>query len=118
MRDDRFGYRQEPLKRETLLPESLELESLELGKLGVPDNAARAAPVMLAGSCAGRPMKKASPHIRQPHSGQSPSATSGQLAGSGCSCSKGRSSLHPEQYLVSWVIGDLLDAVQRGRTGD
>jgi len=49
-------------------------------------------------------MNKASPHVEQPHSGQSPSGTSGQLAGSACICSNGRSSPHPVQYLVSWII--------------
>jgi hypothetical protein len=45
-------------------------------------------------------MNRASPHTGQPHSGQSPSGTSGQLAASACSCSNGRSSPHPVQYLV------------------
>ena len=49
-------------------------------------------------------MNKASPHTAQPHSGHSPSATSGQLADSPCSCSKGCSALHPLQYIVSWII--------------
>src|SRR5580658_9556324 len=49
-------------------------------------------------------MNRASPHRQQPHSGQSPSATSGQLAGSACNCSNGRSSPHSVQYLVSWLI--------------
>jgi hypothetical protein len=64
---------------------------------------------LLTCSLAGRPINKASPHTGQPHSGQSPSATSGQPPGSACICSKGRSSLHPVQYLVSCVtLDDLL----------
>jgi len=49
-------------------------------------------------------MNKASPHTEQPHSGHSPSGESGQPAGSACICSNRRSSLHPVQYLVRWVI--------------
>ena len=49
-------------------------------------------------------MNKASPHAEQPHSGHSPSWASGQPAGSACICSNSRSSLHPVQYLVRWVI--------------
>jgi uroporphyrinogen decarboxylase len=49
-------------------------------------------------------MNRASPQTEQPHSGQSPSGTSGQLAASPCICSNGRSSSHPVQYLVTCVI--------------
>jgi hypothetical protein len=53
---------------------------------------------------AGSPMIRASPQPAQPHSGQSPSGTSGQLARSAWNCSNTRSSLHPEQYLVNCII--------------
>jgi hypothetical protein len=42
--------------------------------------------------------------MAQPHSGQSPSGTSGQPAASACNCSNGRSPPHPVQYLVTCVI--------------
>jgi hypothetical protein len=57
-----------------------------------------------AGWHQGRPMMRASPHIVQPHSWQSPSSASGQLAGSAWNCSNSRSSLHPVQYLFRCVI--------------
>jgi hypothetical protein len=60
-------------------------------------------------------MNRASPHTEQPHSGQSPSRTSGQLPESECICSNERSSLHPVQYLVSWVI--LMTSSVRCNTG-
>jgi hypothetical protein len=64
-------------------------------------------------------MNRASPHAEQPHSGQSPSGTSGQLAASACSCSNGCGSPHPVQYLVilatSSVLGNV--DVQRFRLG-
>jgi len=47
---------------------------------------------------------KASPQLVQPHSGQSPSGPSGQLAGSAWNCSNSRSSLHSAQYLLNCVI--------------
>src|SRR5208337_2209304 len=49
-------------------------------------------------------MIRASPHAVQAHSWQSPSDTSGQLAGSAWNCSNSRSSLHPAQCLLSCVI--------------
>ncbi len=52
----------------------------------------------------GSPMNKASPHCEQPHSGHTPSATSGQLPGSACICSNVRSAVQLAQNLVSWVI--------------
>ena len=52
----------------------------------------------------GRPMMRASPHSVQPHSWQSPSGASGQLAGSAWNCSNSRSSLQPLQYLLRCVI--------------
>jgi len=50
---------------------------------------------------AGSPMTSASPQAVQPHSGQSPSGPSGQLAGSAWNCSNSRSSPHSPQYLTS-----------------
>ena len=49
-------------------------------------------------------MNRASPHMEQPHSGQSPSGTSGQPPASACNCSNGLSPPHPVQYLVTCVI--------------
>ena len=45
-------------------------------------------------------MNRASPHTEQPHSGHSPSGTSGQPTGDACICSNSRSPLHPVQYLA------------------
>src|SRR5208282_4398224 len=67
-------------------------------------HAALDAVVSLAGSPQGRPMMRASPHTVQPHSWQSPSGASGQLAVSAWNCSNSRSWLHPAQYLLRCVI--------------
>ena len=61
---------------------SAELFSAELAGAGPTGQAALLVLVLLTYPGPGRPMIKASPHIVQPHSLQSPSGTSGQLAGS------------------------------------
>jgi hypothetical protein len=74
---------------------------------------------LLKCSRTGTPMNRASPHIEQPHSGQSPSGTSGQLAASACSCSNSCSSPHPVQYLVIVATSSVRRnrGVQRFRLG-
>src|SRR6516162_5178164 len=72
--------------------------------IGLSGYAALDAVSLLTCSRTGRPMNRASPHTKQPHSGHSPSGTSGQPAASACNCSNGRSSPHPVQYLVTCVI--------------
>jgi hypothetical protein len=81
-----------------------QLRARRSGNLSRPDNAAWDVLLRVACSHRGRPRIRASPHTAQAHSWQSPSGTSGQLAGSAWNCSKSRSSLHPVQYLLRYVI--------------
>jgi hypothetical protein len=67
-------------------------------------NAALIALLVLATSSGGRPMITASPQTAQPHSWQSPSAASGQPAGSAWNCSNSRSCSQLLQYLLRCII--------------